>query len=70
MSAIKANILRRFDNASIGIRICCIKFVLRVVQVQTPGVIADPRVRIIQKLLVEAAMADFKDRDKSRMRYR
>ena len=45
MAAIKSNILKRWDTAAPGIRICCIKFVQRVVQVQTPGVIADPRVR-------------------------
>lgn len=43
MAAIKSNIFRRWDTASGGIRICCIKFVQKVVQVQTPGVIADPR---------------------------
>ncbi|MCJ1229181.1 hypothetical protein MMC12_005846 [Toensbergia leucococca] len=43
MAAIKSNILKRWDTAAPGIRICCIKFVQRVVQVQTPGVIADPR---------------------------
>ncbi|KAI4180960.1 MAG: hypothetical protein LQ348_005114 [Seirophora lacunosa] len=43
MAAIKSNIFRKWDTASGGIRICCIKFVQRVVQVQTPGVIADPR---------------------------
>ncbi|KAL8799970.1 MAG: hypothetical protein Q9182_005507 [Xanthomendoza sp. 2 TL-2023] len=43
MTAIKANVFRRWDTASGGIRVCCIKFVQRVVQVQTPGVIADPR---------------------------
>lgn len=45
MTAIKSNVFRRWDTASGGIRICCIKFVQRVVQVQTPGVVADPRVR-------------------------
>ena len=45
MAAIKLDILKRWDTASTGIRVCCIKFVQRVVQVQTPGVIADPRVR-------------------------
>lgn len=48
MAAIKSNILRRWDTASTGIRVCCIKFVQRVVQVQTPGVIADPRVRDLE----------------------
>lgn len=33
------------DSAAPGVRICCIKFVQRVVQTQTPGLIADPRVR-------------------------
>ncbi|KAI4237193.1 MAG: hypothetical protein L6R40_005971 [Gallowayella cf. fulva] len=43
MSAIKSNVFRRWDTAPGGIRVCCIKFVQRVVQVQTPGEIADPR---------------------------
>ncbi|KAL9085782.1 MAG: hypothetical protein Q9165_007414 [Trypethelium subeluteriae] len=43
MAAIKSNILRRMDSAASGIRICCIKFIQRVVQTQTPGLIADPR---------------------------
>ncbi|KAL6720739.1 hypothetical protein ACLMJK_002664 [Lecanora helva] len=43
MVAIKSNILKRWDTAPAGVRICCIKFVQRVIQVQTPGVIADPR---------------------------
>ena len=48
MAAIKSNILKRWDTAVTGIRVCCIKFVQRVVQVQTPGVIADPRVREVK----------------------
>lgn len=44
MAAIKLNILKRWDTASVGVRTCCIKFVQKVVHVQTPGVIADPRV--------------------------
>ncbi|KAF2088307.1 hypothetical protein K490DRAFT_73252 [Saccharata proteae CBS 121410] len=43
MAGIKSNILRRMDSAAPGVRICCVKFVQRVVQTQTPGVIADPR---------------------------
>jgi symplekin len=43
MAAIKSNILRRMDTAPPGVRICCIKFVQRVIQVETPGLIADPR---------------------------
>lgn len=45
MAAIKSNILRRMDSAAPGVKICCVKFVQRVVQTQTPGVISDPRVR-------------------------
>ncbi|KAF2805940.1 uncharacterized protein BDZ99DRAFT_449623 [Mytilinidion resinicola] len=43
MAAIKSNILRRMDSAPPGVRICCIKFVQRVIQVETPGLISDPR---------------------------
>ncbi|KAL9111334.1 MAG: hypothetical protein Q9227_004211 [Pyrenula ochraceoflavens] len=43
MTAIKSNILKRMDSAPTGVRLCCIKFIQRVVHVQTPGVIADPR---------------------------
>ena len=43
MAGIKSSILRRMDTAPAGVRICCIKFVARVVQVQTAGVITDPR---------------------------
>ena len=45
MASIKLNILKRWDTAATGVRTCCIKFVQRVVLVQTPGAIADPRVR-------------------------
>ncbi|KAL8643173.1 MAG: hypothetical protein Q9228_000235 [Teloschistes exilis] len=43
IAAIKSNILRRWDTASSGVRVCCIKFAQRVVQVQTPGIVTDPR---------------------------
>lgn len=43
MTGLKSAVLRRLDAGSAGVRICCIKFVARVVQVQTPGLIADPR---------------------------
>lgn len=43
MIAIKSNILKRFDTGPIGVRIACIKFMQRIVLVQTPGVITDPR---------------------------
>jgi Symplekin/PTA1 N-terminal len=45
MAAIKSNILKRMDSAPTSVRVCAIKFIQKVVQVQTPGVIADPRVR-------------------------
>ncbi|KAK4988141.1 hypothetical protein LTR50_004163 [Elasticomyces elasticus] len=43
MAAIKSSILRRMDTAPPGVRICCIKFVQRVVQTQTLGSVVDPR---------------------------
>ncbi|PYH46651.1 RNA-processing protein PTA1 [Aspergillus saccharolyticus JOP 1030-1] len=43
MTAIKEGILRRWDSFPSPVKICCIKFVQRVVQVQTHGPIADPR---------------------------
>ncbi|KAE8150982.1 hypothetical protein BDV25DRAFT_171762 [Aspergillus avenaceus] len=44
MTAIKDEILRRWDSFPFPVKVCCIKFVQRVVQVQTHGV-TDPRVR-------------------------
>ncbi|KAF2674204.1 hypothetical protein BT63DRAFT_449199 [Microthyrium microscopicum] len=41
--AIKSHILRNMDSYTPGIRICAIKFVQKVVQTQTLGIIADPR---------------------------
>lgn len=49
MVAVKANVLRRMDTASPGVRICCVKFLQQVVLVQTPGVV-DPRVNISRSL--------------------
>ncbi|KAF7713884.1 Uncharacterized protein PECH_006738 [Penicillium ucsense] len=43
MSAVKQEILRKMDSFPCSVKICCIKFLQRVVQVQTPGLIADPR---------------------------
>ncbi|KKK24570.1 hypothetical protein P175DRAFT_0512974 [Aspergillus ochraceoroseus IBT 24754] len=43
MSAIKQDILRRWDSFPHPVKICCIKFVQRVVLVQTHGLISDPR---------------------------
>lgn len=43
MTAIKSRILRMWDTAAPGVRICCIKFAQRVVLVQTKGPDADPR---------------------------
>ncbi len=44
MSRVKLDILQRMDSAPVAVRICCIKFVQKVVQVETPGLISDPRV--------------------------
>ncbi|KAM5442913.1 hypothetical protein MferCBS31731_001785 [Microsporum ferrugineum] len=43
MTTIKHTILRKWDASSHGVKICCIKFAQKVVQVQTQGPIADPR---------------------------
>ncbi|CRG92164.1 mRNA cleavage and polyadenylation specificity factor complex subunit pta1 [Talaromyces islandicus] len=43
MTAVKHNILSRMDSAPHPVRVCCIKFVQKVVHIQTPGPIADPR---------------------------
>lgn len=58
MASIKSNILKRWDSATVGVRICCIKFVQKVVQVQTPGVIADPRVCSLVQSLKVRTVAD------------
>lgn len=44
MTAIKSRILRIWDTAPPGIRICCIKFAQRVVFVQTPAPEKDVRI--------------------------
>src|SRR5258707_16191 len=44
MLNVKSIILRKMDSYPPGVRICCVKFIQRVVQTQTPAVIADPRV--------------------------
>ncbi|KAK5117634.1 hypothetical protein LTR62_005057 [Meristemomyces frigidus] len=43
MASIKSTILRTMDDSAPGVRICGVKFISRVVLVQTPGLIADPR---------------------------
>jgi len=50
MATIKSNILRRMEKEPSGVKLCCIKFIQRVVQVQTPGQVADPRVRDMKYL--------------------
>jgi symplekin len=49
MLAIKSRILRIWDGAPPGVRICCIKFAQRVVLVQTKGPDADPRVWSLER---------------------
>lgn len=46
MTAIKQDILRKWDSFPYPVQVCCIKFVQRVVQVQSHGLISDPRVCI------------------------
>ncbi|GFF38745.1 mRNA cleavage and polyadenylation specificity factor complex subunit pta1 [Aspergillus udagawae] len=43
MTAVKQDILRKWDSSPYPVKVSCIKFVQRVVQVQTHGPIADPR---------------------------
>ncbi|KAA8642233.1 hypothetical protein EYZ11_008559 [Aspergillus tanneri] len=43
VTAIKHDILRRWDSFPYPVKVCCIKFVQRVVQMQTHGLISDPR---------------------------
>lgn len=43
MTTMKMTVLRLMDTATTSVRVCCVKFIQKVVQVQTPGVIADPR---------------------------
>ena len=45
MTAVKSNILKRMDTSPAIVRVCCVKFVQKIIQVQTQGAIADPRVR-------------------------
>ena len=47
MVAIKQGILRRFESFPMSVKICGAKFIQRVVLVQTPGLVSDPRVRLI-----------------------
>ena len=58
MTAIKINILQRMDTAPLSVRICCIKFLQKVVQVQTPGQIADPRVSLRFKYDIKLMMVE------------
>ena len=68
MAAIKSSILKRFDTAPLGIRVCCIKFVQRVVLVQTPGVITDPRVgaSVSDEMGVVILICGYRDQSKTK----
>ena len=45
MTLIKSKILKMWDTAAVGVRICCVKFVQRVIQSQTAaGIAGDTRV--------------------------
>ncbi|RMZ79409.1 hypothetical protein DV738_g3296, partial [Chaetothyriales sp. CBS 135597] len=43
MAAIKLSIMQRMDSAFFAVRICCVKFIQKVVHVETPGQVPDPR---------------------------
>ncbi len=45
MLAVKSAILKNMDSYPLGVRVCAVKFVQRVVETQTLGAIPDPRVR-------------------------
>jgi hypothetical protein len=49
MTAIKSRILRIWDVAPPGIRVCCIKFAQRIVLAQTSGIDGDVRVGYTSK---------------------
>jgi hypothetical protein len=49
MTAIKSRILRIWDVAPPGIRVCCIKFAQRIVLAQTSGIDGDVRVGYASK---------------------
>jgi hypothetical protein len=51
MTSIKHSILSMWDTAPAPVKVCCIKFAQKVVHVQTPGPIADPRVSNAVNLL-------------------
>lgn len=70
MTTIKINILQRLDVAPVPIRVCCIKFLQKVVQIQTPGQIADPRVCVYgQNPDLFFQMADNLPRGRNTMRH-
>lgn len=66
MIAIKSRILRIWDSAAIGVRICCIKFAQRVVLVQTTGPDADAKVWISYVAIVPATDFQSSARQSSR----
>lgn len=67
MTTIKHNILQRWDAAPHPVKICCIKFVQKVVHVQTPGTIADPRVCCSREIyLLSQLLTHSSDRSKTK----
>jgi symplekin len=51
MCEIKQDILRKMDSFPCPVKLCCAKFIQRVVQVQTLGLISDPRVCLTREEL-------------------
>ena len=67
MSAIKQDILRRMDSFPCPVKLCCVKFIQRVVQVQTPGLISDPRVCLTSSTGLDVSILSSTS-DRTRMR--
>jgi symplekin len=63
MLAIKSRILRIWDTAATGVRICCIKFAQQVVLAQTTGPEPEPRVRFVSSISGTIANGSFMQRD-------
>lgn len=69
MTGIKQNILRRWDSAPYPVKVCCIKFVQRVVHVQTVGSISDPRVCVQAARICVLLLTNISDRIKMKHLY-
>lgn len=66
MTAIKQDILRKWDSFPYSVQVCCVKFVQRVVQVQSHGLISDPRVCTGLSAMQRAMLTHFSVPNKTR----